>query len=186
MFARRRKYLTRTFTDFFDSILSSLQLVRVDDLRSCKSNAPLQYVAIQLDINRLTRYHTQQVPYFNAPIYLQNKTSIGKVDEILGPINQVFFTIKTSEGVQPNSFQTGDKVYIAGDKLLPLERFLPKPKPPPGTKGKLAKYPRYSNAHLSSLAHLPSLIHCSGYSMGVCGGDAAFCVSSWYIDVNRS
>lgn len=75
-----------------------------------------------------------QVPYFNAPIYLQNKSSIGKVDEILGPINQVYFTIKTSEGVQATSFQSGDKVYIAGDKLLPLERFLPKPKPPPGTK----------------------------------------------------
>lgn len=76
-----------------------------------------------------------QVPFFNAPIYLQNKTSIGKVDEILGPINQVYFTIKTTEGVQASSFQSGDKVYIASDKLLPLERFLPKPKPPPGTKG---------------------------------------------------
>lgn len=28
-----------------------------------------------------------QVPYFNAPIYLENKTMIGKVDEILGPMN---------------------------------------------------------------------------------------------------
>lgn len=75
-----------------------------------------------------------QVPYFNAPIYLQNKSSIGKVDEILGPINAVYFTIKPSEGVQATSFQAGDKVYIGGDKILPLERFLPKPKPPPGTK----------------------------------------------------
>lgn len=77
------------------------------------------------------------MPYFNAPIYLQNKSSIGKVDEILGPINQVYFTIKPSEGIQANSFKVGDKVYIGGDKLLPLERFLPKPKPPPGTKGGL-------------------------------------------------
>jgi H/ACA ribonucleoprotein complex subunit 1 len=30
-----------------------------------------------------------KIPYFNAPIYLQNKTQIGKVDEILGPINNV-------------------------------------------------------------------------------------------------
>lgn len=28
-----------------------------------------------------------QVPYFNAPIFLENKTQIGKVEEILGPIN---------------------------------------------------------------------------------------------------
>lgn len=68
-------------------------------------------------------------------MYLENKSSIGKVDEILGPINQVYFTIKPSEGIQATSFKEGDKVYIAGDKLLPLERFLPKPKPPPGTKG---------------------------------------------------
>lgn len=73
-----------------------------------------------------------KIPYFNAPIYLQNKTAIGKVDEILGPINQVFFSVKPSEGIQAGSFKSGDKFYIGGDKLLPLEKFLPKPKPPPG------------------------------------------------------
>ncbi len=31
----------------------------------------------------------EKIPYFNAPIYLENKTQIGRVDEILGPINQV-------------------------------------------------------------------------------------------------
>jgi H/ACA ribonucleoprotein complex subunit 1 len=31
----------------------------------------------------------EKIPYFNAPIYLQNKTQIGKVDEILGAINDV-------------------------------------------------------------------------------------------------
>ncbi|RDL32463.1 uncharacterized protein BP5553_08919 [Venustampulla echinocandica] len=73
-----------------------------------------------------------KIPYFNAPIYLENKTSIGKVDEILGPINQVYFTIKPTEGIQATSFKSGDKFYIGGDKLLPLEKFLPKPKPPGG------------------------------------------------------
>ncbi|KAI5304840.1 H/ACA snoRNP pseudouridylase subunit [Ascosphaera pollenicola] len=91
-----------------------------------------------------------KIPYFNAPIYLENKTPIGKVDEVLGPINQVYFTIKPQEGIQATSFKAGDKVYIGGDKLLPLEKcviifakkktreqvclytFLPKPKPPPG------------------------------------------------------
>lgn len=73
-----------------------------------------------------------KVPYFNAPIYLQNKSVIGKVDEILGPINEVYFSIKMGEGMVASSFKKGDKVYIAGDKLLPLERFLPKPKVPGG------------------------------------------------------
>ncbi|CDZ96217.1 gar1-domain-containing protein [Phaffia rhodozyma] len=69
-----------------------------------------------------------KVPYFNAPIYLENKTQIGKVDEILGPINEIFFTIKMNEGMVASSFKKDDKVYIGGDKLLPIERFLPKPK----------------------------------------------------------
>lgn len=73
-----------------------------------------------------------KIPHFNAPMYLENKTSIGKIDEVLGPINQVYFTIKPSEGIQATSFKHGDKFYISGEKLLPLEKFLPKPKPPPG------------------------------------------------------
>ena len=73
-----------------------------------------------------------KIPYFNAPVYLENKTPIGKVDEICGPLNQVYFTIKPQEGIQAKSFKAGDKFYIGGDKLLPLDRFLPKPKPAPG------------------------------------------------------
>jgi H/ACA ribonucleoprotein complex subunit 1 len=73
-----------------------------------------------------------KVPYFNAPIYLQNKSVIGKVDEILGPINEVYFSIKMESGMVASSFKRGDKVYISGDKLLPLDRFLPKPKVPGG------------------------------------------------------
>lgn len=69
-----------------------------------------------------------KIPYFNAPIYLENKSAIGKVDEILGPINEVYFSVKMGEGMVASSFQKGDKVYIGADKLLPLERFLPKPK----------------------------------------------------------
>ncbi|CCG82570.1 H/ACA ribonucleoprotein complex subunit 1 [Taphrina deformans PYCC 5710] len=69
-----------------------------------------------------------KIPYFNAPIFLQNKTPVGKVDEILGPMNQVYFTIKPQEGIVSTSFKAGDKFYIGGDKLLPIERFLPQPK----------------------------------------------------------
>ncbi|OAA73658.1 H/ACA ribonucleoprotein complex, subunit Gar1, eukaryote [Cordyceps fumosorosea ARSEF 2679] len=73
-----------------------------------------------------------KVPQFNAQIFLENKTAVGKVDEILGPINQVYFTVKPSEGIQATSFKEGDKFFIAPEKTLPLDRFLPKPKPPPG------------------------------------------------------
>ena len=66
-----------------------------------------------------------KIPYFNAPIFLENKSQIGKVDEILGPLNQVYFTVKPSDGIHATSFKSGDKVYIGGDKLLPLERYIP-------------------------------------------------------------
>ena len=71
-----------------------------------------------------------KIPYFNAPIYLENKNQIGKIDEILGPMNEVYFTVKLQEGIVATSFKPNDKVYIGEDKLLPLERFLPKPPAP--------------------------------------------------------
>lgn len=75
-----------------------------------------------------------KVPYFNAPIYLKNKNLVGKIDEILGPINDVYFTIKPTSGVIATSFNSDDKFYIAPDRLLPLERFLPKPTQPKAKK----------------------------------------------------
>lgn len=72
--------------------------------------------------------NTDKVPWFNAPIYLQNKSVIGRVDEILGTINEMFFSVKMGEGMVAGSFKAGDKVYITGDKLFPIDRFLPKPR----------------------------------------------------------
>ncbi|GAQ78950.1 h/ACA ribonucleoprotein complex subunit 1-like protein [Klebsormidium nitens] len=69
-----------------------------------------------------------KIPYFNAPIYLENKTQIGKVEEIFGPINDAHFSIKMEGGVVATSYRSGDKFYIDPAKLLPLERFLPQPK----------------------------------------------------------
>lgn len=83
-----------------------------------------------------------KVPYFNAPIFLENKvqdypphrlrvhtllltykqTPVGKVDEIMGPLNNVYFSVKPQEGIKAESFKAGDKFYIAADRLLPKER----------------------------------------------------------------
>lgn len=76
----------------------------------------------------VTTLTNEKIPYFNAPIYLQNKTQIGKVDEIFGPINESFFSIKMMEGIVATSYSAGDKFYIDPAKLLPLSRFLPQPK----------------------------------------------------------
>lgn len=40
----------------------------------------------------------------------------------MGPLNQVFFTVKPQDGIVATSFNEGDKFFIGGDKLLPLER----------------------------------------------------------------
>eukprot|EP00607_Mallomonas_marina_P000637 CAMPEP_0182428276 /NCGR_PEP_ID=MMETSP1167-20130531/21877_1 /TAXON_ID=2988 /ORGANISM="Mallomonas Sp, Strain CCMP3275" /LENGTH=147 /DNA_ID=CAMNT_0024611059 /DNA_START=115 /DNA_END=554 /DNA_ORIENTATION=- len=63
------------------------------------------------------------IPYFNAGIYLENKSKIGKVEEVFGPVNKVYFTIKPDTGISATSFRLDDKVYIGTDKLLPLSRF---------------------------------------------------------------
>ncbi|KAF8079795.1 hypothetical protein N665_1001s0014 [Sinapis alba] len=76
----------------------------------------------------VTKLSQEKIPYFNAPIYLQNKTQIGKVDEIFGPINESLFSIKMMEGIVATSYAEGDKFYIDPLKLLPLARFLPQPK----------------------------------------------------------
>ncbi|EIE20563.1 Gar1-domain-containing protein [Coccomyxa subellipsoidea C-169] len=77
----------------------------------------------------------EKVPYFNAPMYLQNKTQIGKVEEIFGCISDGHFTIKMQEGVVATSYSSGDKFYIDPMKLLPMDRFLPQPKGAGGSRG---------------------------------------------------
>jgi H/ACA ribonucleoprotein complex subunit 1 len=63
------------------------------------------------------------IPYFNAGIYKENKAKIGKVEEVFGPSNKIYFTIKPDTGVNATAFTVDDKVFIGTDKLLPLSRF---------------------------------------------------------------
>ncbi len=65
------------------------------------------------------------VPYFNAPIYLENKQQIGKIDEIFGTLRDYFVSVKLQDDVKAKSFNKGQELYIDPAKLLPLQRFLP-------------------------------------------------------------
>ncbi|XP_064457052.1 H/ACA ribonucleoprotein complex subunit 1-like [Ornithodoros turicata] len=67
----------------------------------------------------------ERVPFFNAPLYLQNKQQIGKVDEIFGPIKDYFVSVKLQDEVKVHSFSEKQKFYIDPNKLMPLQRFLP-------------------------------------------------------------
>ncbi|XP_046852624.1 H/ACA ribonucleoprotein complex subunit 1-like [Xenia sp. Carnegie-2017] len=74
----------------------------------------------------------EKVPFFNAPVFLDDKSQIGKVDDIFGPINSFYFSVKLGAGMNATSFNKKQKFFIDPAKLLPLSRFLPKP---PGQKG---------------------------------------------------
>lgn len=52
----------------------------------------------------------EQIPYFNAPIYTEDKQQIGKIDEIFGNIKDSYVSIKLSDGIKAASFQENSKV----------------------------------------------------------------------------
>lgn len=101
------------------------------------------------------------VPYFNALVFLETKSMIGKVEEILGPISSLMFTVKPVDGVVPTSFKAGDKVFIAPEKLLPLSRFLPKPAAPKAPKKRGAGGGRGGGVSK------PGYVDASGFPSGV-------------------
>jgi len=52
------------------------------------------------------------IPYFNAPIYLENKQQIGKIDEIFGTIKDYSVSVKLSDDVKAKSFSPNQKVFV--------------------------------------------------------------------------
>lgn len=52
------------------------------------------------------------MPYFNAPVYLENKEQIGKVDEIFGQLRDFYFSVKLSENMKASSFKKLQKMSV--------------------------------------------------------------------------
>lgn len=52
----------------------------------------------------------EDVPFFNAPIYLENMEQIGKVDEILGNVRDYSVTVRLSDNIYSSSFAKKQKV----------------------------------------------------------------------------
>lgn len=82
----------------------------------------------------ICKVEISDVPYFNAPIYLENKTQIGKVDEIFGTVRDFSVSIKLMDNMSAESFKPKQEFFIDPARLLPLVRFLPKPPQPPKSK----------------------------------------------------
>lgn len=68
-----------------------------------------------------------------------------------------YFTIKMQDGVVATSYANGDKFYIDPMKLLPLDRFLPKPK---GSSAGITKG--------ESFVLSPEPLHASTVCTGLC------------------
>lgn len=52
----------------------------------------------------------EDVPYFNAPIFLENKEQIGKIDEIFGNLRDYYVSIKLGDNMKASSFKSQQKV----------------------------------------------------------------------------
>jgi H/ACA ribonucleoprotein complex subunit 1 len=78
-------------------------------------------------------------PKFNRGIYLENKAKVGSVDEIFGPVNAFYFSVKPVDGVDAKNFKEGQVFYINPEDLLSTDRFTkpqaPRPKGPRGPPG---------------------------------------------------
>ncbi|KAL7300613.1 hypothetical protein TKK_0006604 [Trichogramma kaykai] len=88
---------------------------------------PLGHFTWTVENDLVAKVDIEDVPYFNAPIYLENKEQVGKIDEIFGNIKDYYVSIKLSDHCKADSFAKDTQLYIDPAKLLPLQRFLPKP-----------------------------------------------------------
>lgn len=86
---------------------------------------PLGYVTHPCQDQIVCKVTIADVPYFNAPIFLQNKQQIGKIDEIFGTLKDYSVSIQLGEGMKASSFKEKDELYIDPHKLLPIARFMP-------------------------------------------------------------
>lgn len=69
----------------------------------------------------IAKVDIEQVPYFNAPIYLENKQQIGKIDEIFGNIRNFYVSIKLSDNMKASSFEKDAQVCYLFSILLILK-----------------------------------------------------------------
>ena len=86
---------------------------------------------------------TDNVPLLMRNIYLMNKSKVGKVDDVFGPMSKAGIAIKPDEGVKAESFKAGDKLYAdpsqcRGTKFFMPRAAYPKNARPMGMQGKMA------------------------------------------------
>ena len=76
----------------------------------------------------------KKVPLLMRSIYMQNKTLIGKVDDVFGPVSAPGISIMPAEGIKGDSFKAGDKVYADPYECRDVQFFMPRPAVPRNKK----------------------------------------------------
>lgn len=71
---------------------------------------PLGYFDYTCQDDLVCKVEIEDVPFFNAPIYLENKEQIGKIDEIFGNLRDYFVSIRLGENMKASSFKKNQKV----------------------------------------------------------------------------
>lgn len=74
---------------------------------------PLGYFAYTAQDDLICKVELEDVPFFNAPIYLENKEQIGKIDEIFGNLRDYSVSIRLGENMKASSFKVNQKVSIS-------------------------------------------------------------------------
>lgn len=76
-----------------------------------------------------------KIPMFGSPVFLENKTMIGKIEEIFGRVDNPYFKVNPSDGVKAESFKENSKIYIGSDRVLPARAFAEENHVPRAGKG---------------------------------------------------
>lgn len=71
---------------------------------------PLGYYDYSAQDDLVCKVEIEDVPFFNAPIYLENKEQVGKIDEIFGNLRDYYVSIRLSDEVKAASFKKHQKV----------------------------------------------------------------------------
>lgn len=71
---------------------------------------PLGYFDFTAQDDLICKVEIEDVPFFNAPIYLENKEQIGKIDEIFGNLRDYYVSVRLGENMKASSFKKNQKV----------------------------------------------------------------------------
>lgn len=74
---------------------------------------PLGYFDYTAQDDLICKVEIEDVPFFNAPIYLENKEQIGKIDEIFGNLRDYYVSIRLGDNMKAASFKKNQKVSSA-------------------------------------------------------------------------